>query len=324
MTQPAIQLYTLRDVDESLPEIIERVADAGFKGVEFAYRYRDADPDTVAATLAETGVEPIGAHIDLQDLEQNLDEHIEHYDKIDCRTFVIPHLPITQFRMENRVLELADRLNAVGEALNDQGFQLLYHNQDHDFLPLSGRTPLSRFFLHDISEQPLSPFGFERRIRKIADRATVLGGALDDRVSPLFQQYLDGDSAPLIGGTAFGRLVQATDPEYVSFEVDVGGIVAAGYEPTEVLRRLNERAPYVHMKDVAVKRAMPGTGQISVEPGTGNVDFERVATVAREVGAEWLVYEHDDPADPLLSLENGARSVVPLASGRAEQSRASN
>lgn len=89
-----------------------------------------------------------------------------------------------------------------------------------------------------------------------------------------------------MGGTAFRRLVQATNLEYVSFEVDVGGVVTAGYDATEVLRRLDGRAPHVHLKDVIVEQAMPGIGQQSVEPEAGDVDFERAARMAREAGAE--------------------------------------
>lgn len=312
MSKPAIQLYTLRDMNGSLPEIIERVADAGFKGVEFAYRFENVDPDTVAATLEETEVEPIGAHIALKDLERDLDTYVNRYEKIDCRSFVIPHLPISHFRTEQHVLDLADRLNAVGKALDDRGFELLYHNQDHDFLPLSGRTPFSRFLVHDISQNPLTSSNLERRIRRVADRFTSVGGMLDDHAFIKIEQHRDRPPVPIIGGTAFGRLVTATDSEYVSFEVDVGGIVAAGYDPIAVLDRLKGRVPQVHLKDVAVDRAIPGAGQTSVEPGNGDVDFTAAAAAAQEAGASWLIYEHDDPDDPAATLQNGANAVIPL------------
>lgn len=322
MTRPAIQLYTLRDIDESLPEIIRRVSDAGFEGVEFAYRFENAKTDEVAAALDETGIEPIGAHIGLQDLERDPDMYMDRYEPLGCRAFAIPHLPITHFRTERRITELADRLNAIGEVLDDRGFQLLYHNQDHDFLPLTGRTPLSQFLVYDVSDRPISPFKIEQRLRKAADRVTRLGGLLDDQISPILDQYIDRDPAPIIGGTAFGRLVQTTDPKYVSFEVDTGGVFSAGYDPSEVLQRLDGRVPYVHLNDVTVDQTMPGTGEISVEPGTGNVDFKKAATTAQEVGAEWLVYEHDAPKDPLRTLENGAQSVIPLTSN--EEQKTSN
>ena len=59
--RPAIQLYSVRESTDSLPDVIRRVADAGFEGVEFATRLaanlekliQDEGPDTVAAFIAE-------------------------------------------------------------------------------------------------------------------------------------------------------------------------------------------------------------------------------------------------------------------------------
>jgi len=39
-----------------------------------------------------------------------------------------------------------------------------------------------------------------------------------------------------------------------------------------------------------------------------------VATVARHNDVEWLVYEHDDPVDPVATIDHGAEVVVPLSS----------
>ena len=44
----AVQLYTLRDVEGSLESLLERVAAAGFDGVEFAYRLPESDPELLS------------------------------------------------------------------------------------------------------------------------------------------------------------------------------------------------------------------------------------------------------------------------------------
>lgn len=312
MSREAIQLYTLRDLEEPLPEILERVAAAGFEGVEFANRLQETDPELVATALDETGLEPIGAHVSLSELESNLETHITRCETVGCRTLVIPHLPISHFRTADNVVELAERLNTVGASLDERDFDLLYHNQDHDFLSLTDRTPISRLLIHDVSPQPISGLSIERRVRALADRASTLGGILDDRLFEQIAQRRGWTPDPIIGGTAFGQLVTATDPDLVSFEVDVGAITAAGYDPVEVLDRVQGRVPQVHMKDVAVDRGLPGSGQRSVEPGTGDVDFQAAADAARRAGAEWLIYEHDEPNDPIETLHNGARSIAPL------------
>lgn len=60
MVRPGIQLYTLRDVDLPLPEILDLVADAVFGGVEFAYRVARAGTDEVRSALDETGLDVAG------------------------------------------------------------------------------------------------------------------------------------------------------------------------------------------------------------------------------------------------------------------------
>lgn len=309
MTGVGMQLYTLRDIDEPLPAIIERVADAGFEGVEFANRFHEADPDAVAAALAESDVEPIGAHVGLSELENNLDEHADRYAKIGCRTLVIPHISISHFRTERRILELAVRLNSVGETLADRGFDLVYHNQTHDFLPLAGRSPLSPLLVRDPPAADLlsrTPIGSE-----LPGKFTILSELIDDRLFQLREQYRARPEPP-IDQTAFGRLVSETNSDVVSFEVDIGAVTAAGRDPVEVLECVDDRLLNVHLKDVASGQGIPGTGQRSVDPGAGEVDFQPAVDAAQRIGAEWFVYEHDDPDDPVATLRACANSSETL------------
>jgi hypothetical protein len=37
--------------------------------------------------------------------------------------------------------------------------------------------------------------------------------------------------------------------------------------------------------------------------------LERCIDAARKVGVEWLIYEHDTPEDPLVSLEHGNETL---------------
>lgn len=82
--QTGINLFTLRDVDEPLPQVLERVAQAGYDGVEFLHRLPEADIDAVVETLEQTGLTVPGAHlgpfIDLQEKLRVLDETIWLYE----------------------------------------------------------------------------------------------------------------------------------------------------------------------------------------------------------------------------------------------------
>jgi len=283
--RPAIQLYSLREMDEPLPEILRQVAAAGFEGVEFADRVHDADTAAVAEALAETGLEPVGAHVSLSDLEHSEPELLEQYDAIGCRTLVVPHLSSSSIRTARRLDELGDRLDRVAKRLAEDGFEVSYHNQYQDFT------------------------------RPVASR--VVSGFIDASAVPVAGEYgvelvyngvKDAVRNPSLDGTKFGRLAAGTDPSLVSFEVDVGWVTAAGFDPDAVLDALDHPVWSLHLNDVAEEEGE----YASTRPGSGIVDFEAAATTARRHGVEWLVYEHDDPADPAATIEHGADAVIPL------------
>ena len=91
------------------------------------------------------------------------------------------------------------------------------------------------------------------------------------------------------------KLVAETDPEYVSFEVDLGWARNAGEDPAEFLREVGSRASLVHLKDLAPSRA-----NIHVVAGDGEVDWTSTLAACAEVGVEVGVIEMDRPPnDPI-------------------------
>ncbi|MFC5969856.1 sugar phosphate isomerase/epimerase family protein [Halomarina salina] len=297
----ALQLYSLRDIDEPLPDVIRRVGDAGFDGVEFAYRLPDADPDDVVAALAHADLEPVGAHVGLRDIEDDPAACAARYARVGVQRLVIPHLPPAHFRTPARVDALADRLDELGRELAEHGSSLAYHNQVHDFVPVDRASRLQRLLT---TVNPYAPG---------ASKPQTGLGLVGDR---LFDLVGRPDGVVPVERTAFGRLVEATDPDALSFEVDVGTVTAAGQDPADVLRFTAGRTPLVHVKDTAVDGPVgPLTACRSVDPGTGIVDIDGALATASDVGAEWAVFEHDDPDDPASVPTMGA-AALGLSSGR--------
>jgi len=140
MTRAAIQLYTLRNVDQPFTDVLERVADAGFDGVEFAYRVTEADPDDVVATLDETGLEPAGAHVGIDGLEDDFDETVALYDRLGVENVVVPWLDAEHFESREAVATAADRLAELNAKLADHGMDLHYHNHDHEYTDLGNEN----------------------------------------------------------------------------------------------------------------------------------------------------------------------------------------
>lgn len=156
MTQTAIQLYSLRDLDESLPSILDRVAETAFDGIEFAHRVPETDATEIHRALERTGLTPAAAHVGLETLEADLSETIDRYARFGCETFVVPYLDGAHFESPEAVESTADRLSVVASDLAAHGVDLHYHNHDHEFVPCGEQTAME-----ELLERTDDAVGFE-------------------------------------------------------------------------------------------------------------------------------------------------------------------
>jgi sugar phosphate isomerase/epimerase len=140
-------LYTLREVDQPFTDVLERVADAGFEGVEFAYRVTedDVDVDDVVETMDETGLDAAGAHVPIESLEDDFAETVAFYEKLGVEHVVVPWLDADNFESREAVTAAADRLATLDEKLADEGMVLHYHNHDHEYVDLGGESAFDAF-----------------------------------------------------------------------------------------------------------------------------------------------------------------------------------
>lgn len=138
MVQTALQLYTVRDLPGSFASVLERVAEAGFDGVEFAYRVTDEDPTAVVEALGDLSV--AGAHVQYDALVDDYDETIDFYGTLGCDRLVVPAFDETRFASAAAVEDAAADLTQLSNRLADDGFDLLYHNHSHEFVRRGERT----------------------------------------------------------------------------------------------------------------------------------------------------------------------------------------
>ncbi|WP_200531842.1 sugar phosphate isomerase/epimerase [Halorubrum sp. LN27] len=136
----------------------------------------------------------------------------------------------------------------------------------------------------------------------VATRLNSLADALGAEGVRLAYHNHDQEFAAVDGAPAIERLIDRTD-ERVGFEVDVGWTLVGGADPAALIDRHADRITHVHVSDTDLRRGE------SVALGEGDVDLDAVVASARDADCEWLVYEHDDPADPIASIEQGARAL---------------
>lgn len=137
--RPAIQLFTLRDLDAALPDLLARVGETAFEGVEFA-GLGESDPGEIRAALDDAGLEAAAAHVGVQELDADLDGVVETYRRLDCDRVVVPYLDESHFASEDAVVDTARRLSELDDRLADRDVRLGYHNHDHEFVALDGRS----------------------------------------------------------------------------------------------------------------------------------------------------------------------------------------
>lgn len=135
MVRTAIQLHSLRSLEESVPQLVHRVAETAFDGVELAGLGASSAAE-VAEALEETGMAVAGAHVGLESLEAAFDETRTTYASIGCPTLVVPHLDAAHFEDVVTIRAAADRMNDVARRLDRWGIDLCYHNHDHEFVPV--------------------------------------------------------------------------------------------------------------------------------------------------------------------------------------------
>ncbi|MCH8524003.1 MAG: sugar phosphate isomerase/epimerase [Balneolales bacterium] len=100
-------------------------------------------------------------------------------------------------------------------------------------------------------------------------------------------------------GTLFDYMVQNTNPEYVSFEMDVMWVVHPGHDPVELLQRYPDRFRLMHLRDL--KKGVVGdlSGGTPIENdvilGTGQVDFPSVLRASMDTNIEYFFIEDGHP-----------------------------
>jgi sugar phosphate isomerase/epimerase len=135
----AIQLYTLRGLDATLPELLDLVGSTGIDGVEFA-GLGESSPEEVSKALDTADLSVAGAHVGAEVIDSDLEGTVETYRTVGADTLVVPYLDESHFSEAQTVDRTASTLEEWAEAIADGGGRLCYHNHEHEFASVGDRT----------------------------------------------------------------------------------------------------------------------------------------------------------------------------------------
>ncbi len=138
----AIQLFTVRNVDEPFPELAERVADAGYDGVELAGL--PDDPAAFADVLDDYGIACAGVHVSHERLDEDVNAVTDAVESLGCESVIIPYLDDAHFESVDTVESTALYLAEIAARLRADDCRLFYHNHAHEFVDVDSRTAFDR------------------------------------------------------------------------------------------------------------------------------------------------------------------------------------
>jgi sugar phosphate isomerase/epimerase len=91
-----------------------------------------------------------------------------------------------------------------------------------------------------------------------------------------------------------------SDPKHLQAELDTYWVQHGGGDPAAWIRRLKDRMPVVHLKDMVIQERQ----QIMAEVGEGNLNWPAILDACKEAGVEWYAIEQDIcQRDPFESLK---------------------
>lgn len=102
--------------------------------------------------------------------------------------------------------------------------------------------------------------------------------------------------APIGRTNGWEILWRETQPDLVSFEVDLGWVATAGLDPVRFLKQASGRVRLLHVKDVETDN--PRNFGITMKPadvGSGAIDWKRVLPAAHRAGVRHFLVEQEPP-----------------------------
>jgi sugar phosphate isomerase/epimerase len=121
----------------------------------------------------------------------------------------------------------------------------------------------------------------------------------------------DHDFTTIDGQIAQDIYMQDTDSSLVDFEMDIYWVVTAKQDPEAWLKKYSNRFRLCHIKD---RKKGTTEREVSVDLGTGSINFSKVLKTARDNGMQYFFVEQEkyENSTPLKSMRVDAEYMKEL------------
>jgi sugar phosphate isomerase/epimerase len=200
---------------------------------------------------------------------------------------------------------VGDDGTSIVDAMDDTGLEMSSARVSIDAIeddPDAAGETFSQFGAPLLVDTSASPdWSDESAITAFADRCDAVADQLADH--GLEFAHRNGEGAFTEVGTATGYDLFASSLDAAAVQLDAGAAFVGGRDPIRFVTDHHDRVRSIHMKN------MTADGD-PTDIHEGDVNMRAVATAARNAGntinAEHLVFAHDNPDNPLESMQTGA------------------
>ena len=145
-------------------------------------------------------------------------------------------------------------------------------------------------------------FTYENAKQAIED-FNLAGKVLKDNGITLCYHAHGYEFQPYENGTLLDYIFKNTNPEYVSFEMDIFWIQFGGGDPVALLKKYGNRWKLIHLKDMkkGTKKDLTGGtgGESNVPLGQGELDIPGIIKEANKIGIKHFFIE--DESDHVIT-----------------------
>jgi sugar phosphate isomerase/epimerase len=141
----AIQLHTLRTLEEPWTETITRLADTPYEAVQFCSGFEEEDPAEIADALDAADLAVAGAHVGVDDVDEPETDAFSFYRSLGIDDLVVSSYGREAFETAEGARQAGEHLAAIADRLADRGVRLHYHNHAYEFTDLGDRSAFDVF-----------------------------------------------------------------------------------------------------------------------------------------------------------------------------------
>ena len=141
--------------------------------------------------------------------------------------------------------------------------------------------------------------------KRVCDRFNEIGKQVRKAGLSFAYHNHDFEFLQMDGQIPYDVMLAETDPDLVKLEIDLYWMARAKRDPIAYFQKYPKRFPLVHLKDMA------DDGTIT-DVGKGIVDFKSILGHSALAGMAYCFVEHDNPGNPMLSIETSLRFVRQL------------